>query len=88
MTIKRMKLDEHHWEIATTKNLIGACLMEEGKYQKAEPLLVESYCVIKNQFGIQHDRARQAESPIVNLYERKGKEDRAAALKVELSTKK
>ena len=44
--------------------------MEEGKNQQAEPLLVESYGVIKNQFGIQHDRARQAGSPLVDLYER------------------
>jgi serine/threonine protein kinase/tetratricopeptide (TPR) repeat protein len=88
LTIKIMKFDQNHWEIATTKNLIGDCLMEEGRYQQAERLLVESYGVLKNQFGIQHDRARGAGSRLIDLYERWGKKDRAAELKAELATKK
>ena len=84
LTLKLMTFDENHWEIANTRSLLGACLTDEGKYKEAEPLLVESYAIIKKEFGTQHDRTLKAGARLVTLYQKWGKNDRAARIQAEL----
>ena len=84
IVVKLMSFPETHWEIATTKNMLGGCLTEAKNYRAAEPLLVESYEVIKKQFGLKHDRARRAGGRLIALYEATGQKEKATALKAEL----
>jgi len=86
MALKITRYGPDHWEVATTKNLLGACLSDAGKYKAAEPLLTASYAVIKKQFGPQHDRTRRAVSRLITLYEKSGKKEKAAALRAELGS--
>jgi len=73
-----------HWEVATTTNLLGACLTDEGRFAAAEPLLLESRAIIEKQFGPAHDRTRVATTRVVTLYERWGKESTAAEWRAKL----
>ena len=84
VTIKLMTFPETHWQIATTRNMLGGCLTEAKDYRAAEPLLVDSYSIIKKQFGLQHNRTRVAGGRLIVLYEATGRREKAAALKAEL----
>jgi len=84
ISLKLLKFEENHWNVATTRNLLGACLYEQKKFREAEPLLLQSYGIIKATFGIKHDRTRRAASRLINLYNATGRKDKAAAITVEL----
>ena len=83
---------------ATGLTLLGAVKMQQRDLVNAEKFtqegldirvkLVESYSIIKKQFGQQHQRTREAGSPLIALYEIWGKQDRAAAIKAELGIMK
>jgi hypothetical protein len=45
---------------------------------------VESYSIIKKQFGLKHDRTRRAGSRLIVLYDGWGKKIKADAIKAEL----
>lgn len=64
--------------------MLGGCLTEAEEYRAAEPLLVESYNIIKKEFGLQHDRTRRAGARLIALYEATGRQEAAAALKTEM----
>jgi serine/threonine protein kinase/Tfp pilus assembly protein PilF len=72
------------WQVATTNNLLGACLVSQKKFKEAELLLVESYSIIKKEFGLQHPRTQRAGSRLIALYEGLGKKTKADAIKTEL----
>jgi serine/threonine protein kinase/Tfp pilus assembly protein PilF len=84
LSLKLLQFDRNHFEVATTNSLLGACLADQKKYKEAEPLLIESYEIIKNQFGVKHDRTQKAGSRLVALYQAWGKNDKAAMIQAEL----
>jgi hypothetical protein len=64
--------------------MLGGCLTEAKDYRGAEPLLVESYEILKKQFGLQHDRTRVAGRRLITFYEVTGKKEKTTALEAEL----
>jgi len=69
---------DEHWEVATIKSLLGGCLTTEKRYADAEPLLLESYPVIKANFGGAHPRTQVALKRLVDLYDVWGKPAKGA----------
>jgi eukaryotic-like serine/threonine-protein kinase len=67
-----------HWEVATIKSLLGGCLTAARRYADAEPLLLESYPVIKGNFGDAHPRTQVALKRLVDLYDAWGKSAKVA----------
>ena len=67
-----------HWEVATIKSLLGGCLTAAKRYADAEPLLLESYPVIKGNFGDAHPRTQVALKRLVDLYDAWGKSAKGA----------
>ena len=61
-----------------TNSVLGACLADQKKFKDAEPLLVESYPIIKKQFGNVRE-TREAGLRLIALYENWGKTDKANA---------
>jgi serine/threonine protein kinase/tetratricopeptide (TPR) repeat protein len=84
LSLKLLQFDGNHFEVATTNNLLGTCLADQKRYKEAEPLLIRSYEIIKNRFGVKHDRTQKAGSHLVALYQAWGKNDRAATIQSEL----
>jgi eukaryotic-like serine/threonine-protein kinase len=84
IAVKLMTFPATHWQVATTNNMLGGCLTEAEEYRAAESLLVESYNIIKKEFGLQHDRTRRAGARLIALYEATGRQEASAALKTEL----
>jgi hypothetical protein len=61
----------------TIASLLGGCLTAARRYGEAEPLLLESYPIIKASFGDAHPRTGVALKRIIDLYEGWGKRDKA-----------
>jgi eukaryotic-like serine/threonine-protein kinase len=76
--VNRKVFPEDHWQIATIKSLLGGCFMDERRYREAEPLLLESYPIIRSSFGPAHNRTVVAGRRIVDLYKAWGKPQKAA----------
>jgi len=69
LKVKRKTFPEDHWEIADTKSLYGYCLSKSCKFSEAEEALVDSYLIIKEEFGDQYSRTLLALKRIIELYE-------------------
>ena len=67
------------WDAAKAEGELGGCLLEQGKYAAAEPLLVGSFTTLRDKLGI-NDRARvdKALDWIIELYRREGEPAKAA----------
>ncbi len=67
------------WDAAKAEGELGGCLLEQGKYAAAEPLLVGSFPTLRDKLGI-NDRARvdKALDWIIELYRREGEPAKAA----------
>jgi eukaryotic-like serine/threonine-protein kinase len=66
------------WRIARAENTRGACLAGRGRHAEAEPLLVDSYPVLRDAQGPRSPYARIALERVVSLYEAWGKPAKAA----------
>ena len=73
-----------HWATANTESLLGGCLTKQGRYDEAEPFLLNSYPTIASAPGVPPARVRQALERIVALYEAWGKPEKASEWRVEL----
>jgi serine/threonine protein kinase/Tfp pilus assembly protein PilF len=82
--IRRKVLPKGHWRTASTESVLGGCLTKQGRYDVAEPLLLNSYPTIASAPGMPPAQARQALERIVALYEAWGKPEQAAAWRVKL----
>lgn len=58
--------------------MLGECLTAQQRYAEAEPLLLESYPVLKAKLGEQHARTVDALRRLVALYEAWGQPDKAS----------
>jgi len=84
LSIKLLHFDKNHYEVAITNSLLGACYSDQNMFEKAEPLLSESYLIIKGQFGTGHNQTIEAGLYLIDLYEKSGEKNKAAAIKEEL----
>jgi hypothetical protein len=78
LDICRKAMPEGHWATANIETLLGGCLTGLGQYQKAEPLLLNSYKGLEAAPGAPPVRRTQALDRIVELYEAWGKPDKVA----------
>ncbi len=75
--IHRRVHPENDWRIAVSKSLLGASLTALGRYQEAEPLLVDAQSVLKDIPGPQGREARATLTRLVALYEAWGRPEKA-----------
>jgi len=67
---------EHFW-VALANDALGECLTNQGRYDEAEPLLLQSYESLKSSQGASNPRTRLAVQRLIALYEGWGKFDTA-----------
>jgi serine/threonine-protein kinase len=72
-----------HWVIALNESILGECLGRRGAVREAEPLLVESYPVLKKSPGGMW--AEAAAKRLVSFYERRGDRVKAEEYRRELA---
>ncbi len=65
------------WIDADTKRLLGHCLIKLRSYEEAEPLLLESYSVIRAHFGDDDRRTEATRRWLFELYKAWGKPQQA-----------
>lgn len=71
-------LPQGHWMIGVVHGGYGECLTAMGRFDDAEPRLLEAYGVLLNALGTDHERTRKAVERLVALYGAAGREDEAA----------
>ena len=64
---------------AEAQNVLGACLSALGRFDEAEPLLVEGYSGLKKTRGDRHLITQYALRYLIAHYERRGLPEQAAA---------
>ena len=64
--------------VAETQSVLGGCLVRLGRYELAEPLLVESLPIIRERWGEQQTHTLKALDRIISLYEAWDKPQKAA----------
>jgi serine/threonine protein kinase len=77
-TIYRKVCSDDAWSLASADSALGACLTELGRYDEAEPLVVESYRVMMDRRGAGDRYVDEARNRVVRLYEAWGKAEQAA----------
>ena len=84
LEIRQDVLPEGHWLIFNTHSVLGGALTGRGKFDEAEPLLLDGYAGMKDHADAPADRKRQARKRIVALYESWGKPAQAAKWRAKL----
>ena len=64
---------------------LGGCLTVGQRYREAEPLLVESYPIIKAKTGERSRETRKALKRVLALYEAWGKPEKAARYRADMA---
>lgn len=67
-----------HWMVGVVEGGYGACLTAMGRFDEAEPRLLESHRVLLAALGAGHERTRTAVERLIALYEGAGREEEAA----------
>ena len=75
--IERRAWPEGHADIADAETLLGENLMMLGEFEEAEPFLLRSYPVIREQRGARHRQTQRALRRIIELYDAWGKPGQA-----------
>jgi serine/threonine-protein kinase len=66
------------WRAADADSVLGGSLVAQGKFQEAEPLLIQSYPILLKDPGDGAKHAEEARQRIVDLYTAWGKPEKAA----------
>ena len=74
---------EHFW-VALANGALGECLTIQGRYDEAEPLLLQSYESLKSSQGTGNPRTHLALQRLIALYESWRKPDRANQFRTQL----
>jgi serine/threonine protein kinase/tetratricopeptide (TPR) repeat protein len=82
LQIRQRVLSNDDPRVATTKSLLGDALTTLGRYGEAEPLLLDSYRVLKDARGRRGQEGRATAARLVTLYEAWGRQDKAAPFRV------
>jgi hypothetical protein len=77
-------LPEDHWKVGEARSLLGRCLGEMGRFEEAEPLLIEGYERIERKLGPRHRTTNQAIHRLIEFYEASGNPDAAARYRSEI----
>jgi len=82
--IRQQALPEENPLIAEATSAWGESIAKQGRYDEAEPLLIESCPAVKKRGGDEHKRTVEALERIVDLYQAWGKHELAAQWQAEL----
>ncbi|MGI9262547.1 MAG: tetratricopeptide repeat protein, partial [Woeseiaceae bacterium] len=72
-----------HWVLGDVKWRLGRCLVMTGQLEEAEALIVSGLETVEGQWGVDHERTREARAAALLLYEKWARPDKAAAYKAE-----
>jgi tetratricopeptide (TPR) repeat protein len=67
------------WRVADIESVLGSCLVAQGRFVEAEPILLRSYPILKADPGTGSSYAPAALQRILDLYNAWGRPERAAA---------
>jgi tetratricopeptide (TPR) repeat protein len=81
VVILRRKFPRGHYTTSQALSLLGGCLMERGKYDEAEPMLLESEADLRGRRDEGEKELRAVRERLVRLYEATGKPEKAAAFR-------
>jgi|GEM_PF-1545586 tetratricopeptide (TPR) repeat protein len=88
----RQKMQPDDWSTFETKSILGEALLDQKKYEEAEPLLLSGYQGMKKRESQMPSSAKvqltRALERLVHLYETWGKKDQAAKWRKELEKAK
>jgi serine/threonine protein kinase len=73
-------LPKDHFWVALARGALGECLTTQKRFVEAEPLLIESYNVLKASQGEQNPRTNEARLRLAELYQAWNKPETAARL--------
>jgi hypothetical protein len=76
--IQEAAFPEGGWRIAETTSIIGGVLVAQGRFNEAQPLLLDALRVMESDSQAPKRRTQNALARIINLYETWGKTDEAA----------
>ena len=63
--------------IAETESIRSYCVALQGRYEEAEPILVESHAALVRQFDADHRKSRQALERLISVYDAWGRPEEA-----------
>jgi len=85
IAIHTAALSAGHWQTAVTRSMLAQCLTAQRRFVEAEPLIVDAYAVLENQFGSQHARTQAVVQRGVELYDAWKRPEQAAAWRARLA---
>ncbi len=74
---RQKELPAEHWLIADTRSLLGEAVAGQGRFDEAEPLLLDGYAGLKTDREAPLERKREAALRIVRFYESWRKPEKA-----------
>ncbi len=81
--LQQKTLPHGHWRTALTENLLGDCLTALHRYDEAEPLLCDSYRVLKSSPSVLPAQRKEAVTRCIRLFEAWQKPAEAAKWRAE-----
>jgi hypothetical protein len=79
---RRRTFPEDDWSVGATKSLLGAAIAALGRYDEAEPLLLDAYRDLEGSGTSRGREARVTIERLAALYEVWGRPDRAAGYRM------
>jgi len=76
-----------HWRLAAVNRTLGNSLAGQKRYAEAEPVFIASYELLSRTRGPEHRSTRESLQGLINLYDKWGKPERAAAMQAQLARK-
>ncbi|MEP7346449.1 MAG: serine/threonine-protein kinase [Gemmatimonadaceae bacterium] len=86
LRIRRTTLKASDWRLGETTGALGIALTRKKAYAEAEPLLQESYAVLRGAMGVTHPRTLDAGRNLLALYEQWGRSTQADSVRLALGT--
>jgi tetratricopeptide (TPR) repeat protein len=77
LEIYRPGLPETRWPMVETQSSLGACLAGQGRFEEAEPLLLDSFTALRDERGLDHASTQLTITRLVSLYVEWGRSDDA-----------
>jgi eukaryotic-like serine/threonine-protein kinase len=65
------------WMIGASKTYVGECLLDLGRLDEAEKVLLEAHALLAEKMKPEHERTRRAAGALARLYEKRGDAARA-----------
>jgi eukaryotic-like serine/threonine-protein kinase len=76
-----------HWRLAAVNRTWANSLTGQGRYSEAEPIFLESYELLRKTRGPEHRSTQESVQGLIRLYEKWGRQERAAAMRTLLTKK-